>query len=211
MGQFNEYQAVPLEAKDLDKLPEDMKKQAKLAGNMLYLSNDAKKGSPDPEKAAVGDFCGSASRRSGPATVSVMARQVGDTFEPWQSSTNTTVANRLMPGTVVIPPTRMVGEMEGENNDVHAHPPRRWLRVNGFRHRPLVFSPLAVLADVVPLLGDLLRMGVGLFAALIAAVLWLITIAVAWFVYRPMLGIGLCAIAVALVVGLKMLGSKKTT
>ena len=130
-----------------------------------------------------------------------MARQIGDTFEPWQSSTGSTI-ERLMPGTVS--PENMIGAMESENATL------TWiLRGVGFVLMALgiglVFGPLAVLADVLPFLGDLLRMGVGLFAGLVAAALSLLTIAAAWLAYRPLLGVGLIILAVGLVVGLKML------
>ena len=54
-----------------------------------------------------------------------------------------------------------------------------------------------------------LQMGIGLFAAIIAATLSLATIAVAWLAYRPLLGIGLLVVAAGLFVGLKSLGRKK--
>jgi hypothetical protein len=58
-----------------------------------------------------------------------------------------------------------------------------------------VFAPLAVVADVIPFLGDLVRMGTGIVAFLIALPLSLITIAVAWIAYRPVLGISLLVVA----------------
>ncbi len=73
----------------------------------------------------------------------------------------------------------------------------------------LVFAPLAVLADVLPFLGDMLRMGVGLFAGLVAGALSLVTIAVAWLAYRPLLGIGLLVLAVGLIVALRMLTRRR--
>ncbi|MCW5210069.1 hypothetical protein VU10_07890, partial [Desulfobulbus sp. US1] len=65
-----------------------------------------------------------------------------------------------------------------------------------------VFS---VLADVLPFLGSIVEAGTGFIAFLLAGVLSLITIAVAWIVFRPLLGIILLAIAVGLVV---LIGSK---
>jgi hypothetical protein len=59
----------------------------------------------------------------------------------------------------------------------------------------LVFRPIAVLGDVVPLFGSLLGVGVGLFAFLVSATLSLITIAIAWITVRPLLGIAMLVLA----------------
>ena len=58
-----------------------------------------------------------------------------------------------------------------------------------------VFKPLSVLADVLPILGDIVGIGTGLVAGIISIVCSLVTIAIAWVFYRPILGILLLAIA----------------
>ena len=68
----------------------------------------------------------------------------------------------------------------------------------------MVFGPLGVLADVLPFLGSLVRMGTGLLSFLIALPCSLVTIAIAWIVYRPVLGIILLVIAVGSIVLLFM-------
>jgi hypothetical protein len=55
----------------------------------------------------------------------------------------------------------------------------------------LFMNPIAVLADVIPFLGSIVRMGTGLIAFLLAIVVGTITIAVAWFYYRPLYGIAI--------------------
>jgi hypothetical protein len=65
-----------------------------------------------------------------------------------------------------------------------------------------------VLADIIPLLGNLMRMGTTLVAGLIASVLSLVTISIAWIVYRPLLGIVLLVLAVGVVILLKKLAAK---
>ncbi len=64
----------------------------------------------------------------------------------------------------------------------------------------MVFGPLGVLADVLPFLGSLVRMGTGLLSFLIALPCSLVTIAIAWIVYRPVLGIILLVVAVGAIV-----------
>lgn len=62
-----------------------------------------------------------------------------------------------------------------------------------------VLRPLAVLADTVPWLGTVFRLGLGLVAAVVAMALTLLTVAVAWFSYRPLAGVGMVVGAVAVV------------
>ncbi|MCI5137675.1 MAG: hypothetical protein D3922_04495 [Candidatus Electrothrix sp. AR1] len=64
----------------------------------------------------------------------------------------------------------------------------------------MIFKVFSVLADVLPFLGSIVEAGTGFIAFLLAGVLSLITIAVAWIVFRPLLGIILLAIAVGLIV-----------
>ncbi len=63
-----------------------------------------------------------------------------------------------------------------------------------------MFRPLSMLMDVIPFLGDLIGAGVSLVSFLIALPCTLVTIAVAWIYYRPLLGIGLFVVAAALIV-----------
>ena len=59
----------------------------------------------------------------------------------------------------------------------------------------MVFKPLSVLADVLPILGDIVEIGTGIVAFAFALVCSLVTIAVAWIFYRPLLAVVLLAIA----------------
>jgi hypothetical protein len=59
----------------------------------------------------------------------------------------------------------------------------------------MVFRPLSVLGDIVPFIGNIIGIGTGLLAFLIATPCTLVTIAIAWIVYRPVLGILLLAVA----------------
>ena len=61
-----------------------------------------------------------------------------------------------------------------------------------------VFRPLEVLGDVVPFIGSIIGAGAGIVSFLIAAPLSLVTIAVAWIVYRPVVGIILLVVAGAI-------------
>lgn len=63
----------------------------------------------------------------------------------------------------------------------------------------MVFRPLSVLADVLPILGDIVGIGTGFVAGVLAGICGLTTIAIAWIVYRPVLGVALLALVGGLV------------
>ena len=57
---------------------------------------------------------------------------------------------------------------------------------------------------------NVVEFGTGIVAFVLALTVWLLTVAIAWLFYRPVLGIGLIMLAVALIVVLKMkLGKAK--
>ena len=70
----------------------------------------------------------------------------------------------------------------------------------------MFLAPIAVVADVIPPLGSLMRMGTGLVAFLLAVLVGATTIAVAWFYYRPLMSLGILAIGVVVAGGLIMIG-----
>lgn len=73
----------------------------------------------------------------------------------------------------------------------------------------MILRPLSVVADVLPFVGNLVEKGTRLIAFVAACLVSLVTIAMGWIFYRPLLGIGLLVVAVCLVVWLVMLGRKR--
>lgn len=73
------------------------------------------------------------------------------------------------------------------------------LLVAAFR---LLLGPLAALARLIPFVGGATRFGVLVVAALLASVTALVTIALAWLAFRPLVAAGLLALAVTGVVAL---------
>lgn len=125
--------------------------------------------------------------------VSVMAKQKGETFEPFVTQQDTQL-NMLSMGNVS--PEIMIKQAEAANAQL------TWiLRGIGsgmmFLGFVFILKPLSVLADVIPFLGSLVGAGTGFVAFLLAAFGSLTTIAIAWIFYRPLLGIALLAIAAA--------------
>jgi len=147
----------------------------------------------DPSNPAIGDVRISFSEvKSG--TYSLVAQQKGDSFQAYPMNNDTILD--IESGTKS--KDEMFGKMESDNNMM------TWiLRLVGFVLMWIglaaLAGPFTVFLDVIPFLGDLAGLGVGLFAFFIAAILSLTTIAVGWIVYRPLLGILLLAAAGGLV------------
>lgn len=66
----------------------------------------------------------------------------------------------------------------------------------------MIMEPLGVIADVIPFLGDIARLGTGLAAFLFTIIAGTTTIAIAWFYYRPVLALCVLAGGIALTVAL---------
>lgn len=73
----------------------------------------------------------------------------------------------------------------------------------------MLLAPLGVLADVVPFIGSIVRMGTGLIAGALGLTLGLVVIAVAWLAFRPIVAIVLLLVAGAAVAGVIMLRRQK--
>ena len=126
-----------------------------------------------------------------PHDISLIAKQHGDTFVDYTAK-NGKKLNYLHEG---IADAAAMFETARSNNAIFT-----WLvRLAGFLLMyfglSAVFKPLSVLADVLPILGDIVGIGTGLVAGLIAIICTLATIAVAWLFYRPVLGVALLAVA----------------
>nr|MCR5220824.1 TMEM43 family protein [bacterium] len=122
----------------------------------------------------------------------------GDTFQKFLAS-NGTSFHKLSMGTVDM------GTMFQSAKD--ANTTMTWiLRVVGIMlviaALKMILAPLAVLASVVPFIGNLVGMGTGLVATILGVAWSCVVIAVAWIRFRPLLGgilLGVAALLVALV------------
>ena len=131
-----------------------------------------------------------------PAAVSIVAQQAGSSFSPYQTEAGGTVS--LLEQSIVSAEA-MFQSAQRSNTYL------TWgLRLVGFLVMffglALVFAPIAVFGDVVPIVGRLLAAGTGIFSALVAGFFSIGTIAIAWIAYRPLLGIVLGALAIGAVV-----------
>lgn len=132
--------------------------------------------------------------------VSVLAAQQGATFGDWRTPSDRVLEQNLDAGTVSA--DGMIQSLELGNTFF------TWLlRVAGwllmFIGLTLVFKPLVVVADVVPFIGSMVGAGTGFIAFVLSAPLSLLTIALGWIFYRPLVGIALLLVGagVGVVVG----------
>lgn len=186
----------PLRISHETPLPEALKETGQVYGEGFYFGQD-------PTNAQVGDVRVTFSMVK-PITVSVIAKQVGNTFEPYVAKASGSI-ELLQTGTHSA--DAMIQAAQASNTML------TWLvRLGGFIGMmiglTMLFKPLSVIADVVPIVGTIVGAGTGIIAFLIAAPASLITIGIAWLFYRPLLGIALIALAVGLTVVLK--GKLKT-
>ena len=73
----------------------------------------------------------------------------------------------------------------------------------------LILNPLVVVADVVPFIGSILSAGAGIVSLVLTAIVAPVVIAVAWFVYRPLVSAVVLAIGLALAYGVKRWASQR--
>jgi hypothetical protein len=127
-----------------------------------------------------------------PAAVSVIAKQTAGGFEPFGTKAGGTI-EMLETGTV------SAGAMftaAHQTNKIMT-----WaLRLLGFVLMTigfnLLFRPLSVLADLVPMFGSIVGVGTGFVAFLLSLPLSLLVISISWIFYRPLVGIPLVILAV---------------
>jgi hypothetical protein len=197
IGKLNEAENLPLEASATESLSPELKEKMKVADGRYYMG-------ADPKVPALGDVRISYQVVK-PAAVSLAAVQTGDTFAAYQAKAGDSIL-------LVQTGTHTAAEMFQKAQDENAM--MTWiLRVVGFIVMFLgifmVFRPIAVFADVVPLFGTFLGAGIGLFAFLGAAALSFLTIAIAWVFVRPVLGISMLVIAIGALFWLLKVGQKK--
>lgn len=140
-----------------------------------------------------------------PGPVSLVAAQNGNSFSAYKTKAGDSLA-MIAAGRVSA--QKMFEDALSENALL------TWfLRLGGFVLLwvgfSLLFAPLSVLADVVPLFGKLVGAATGLIAFLLALALALTVIALAWLFFRPLLGITLLVLAVvAAIFGFRAFGKK---
>ena len=165
--------------------------------NTIYLGGN-------PNSPRVGDLRVSFTETP-PADISIVARVIGSTFEQFVASNGYTFS-RIDMGTVS--PETMFEDAKTANT-VMAWALRAVGTILVIAGLSLVFSPLSVIADFIPLLGTIVGAGTGLVAFLLGLAWSLLLIAIAWIRFRPLLAGGLIAAVVAILALLYMKGRGK--
>lgn len=170
---------------DLARLPADLKKGTKIQNGAFYIGQN-------PQEPKIGDVRVTFEIVK-PGTFSILAAQIGETFEPYQTKAGKPI-ELIEEGTVSA--EKMFKDAAAASKMI------TWLlRVLGFLFMAFGFmaimKPLSVLGSVIPFIGNIIGMGTGLIAFALAGTISFLVIAIAWVFVRPLLGILMLALAIA--------------
>lgn len=195
--QIDAFEALPVDPATLPAPSRFGRPAHPMAEGGVYLG-------ADPQRPAIGDL--RIRWAQVPAVeVSVLAAQRGEGFGDWDAPTGRRLEQNLEVGRVAA--ADMFGHLEASNEIL------TWaLRFVGwllcFLGLLLVFRPLVAVADLLPFAGSLVGAGTFLVSFALSVPLSLVTVAIGWIAYRPLLGIGLLAGAALVLAGVGFLAVK---
>lgn len=128
-----------------------------------------------------------------PQTVTIIAQQVGNTFQPYIAPAGGSV---ILLGMGMQSPQQLIHQTEVENQ-MFTWVLRLISLIVMIIGVSLILKPLSVLADVLPFLGNIVGAATGFVAFLIGLILWALATAIAWFAVRPLGAIGLIILVIA--------------
>ena len=139
------------------------------------------------------------------AEATVVARQTGAGFSAFTTSNGRSI-EILRDGTIA--PAQVFDDAQSGNTTL------TWIvRVGGILLLAfgfgLILGPLSVVADVIPFVGALVGGASSMVALAAAALVGSVTIAVAWFAYRPLLAAGLIAAGFVAAFALRRLAGRR--
>lgn len=197
-SQLGGWQALPVTEKNLDAAEPEVYSTFQVTDGRFFRGNAA-----NPQIGALRVSFQSIA----PQTVTAVGLQRGGTLETYKARNGT--INLLAMGTVAA--EDMFAAAEAENKII------TWIiRFAGFAMMwiglSLVLGPLSVLASVIPFLGNLLGAGTAFVSFVFALVLTFVTAAIAWIVFRPIIGLALLAVAAFFLFGgMKWLRSRASS
>jgi hypothetical protein len=198
IGKIPGDDAVAATEDQLSKVSEDLQSKLKVESERFYLGED-------PARPEIGDEKISFTVLR-PGTVSVVAAQTKHGFAPYLT-TNGHEIELVESGSMSAP--QMFAHAQAANRTM------TWiLRGVGFVAMfiggLLALGPISAFAHILPFLGSLVEIGFAIVAFFGAAIVSMLVIAVAWIVYRPLLGGILIVAAIGCIALLKRLHSKRT-
>jgi hypothetical protein len=196
IGKVDGDEGLEATTDQLSQVSEKFQSKLKVEGNQFYLGADSANPEIGDEKISFGVLR--------PGTLSVVAAQTKQSFTPYITTNEREI--ELVE----------LGNHSAAQMFAHAQAANRtltWiLRAVGFGAMffggLLVLGPISAMARILPFLGSLVEMGFAIVSFFFSAIVSLLVIAVAWIVYRPVLGIALIVLAIACIVMLKRLHTK---
>lgn len=179
---FGASQKLPFPDDRAAALERRLRKPVRVVDGVLYIAND-------PERPVIGDVRITFSEVP-LQEASVIARQSAIGLGPYQTHAGGTV-ELIEPGRV---PSAAMFKSAQQANDTMSWLIRGAGCVLMFFGFCLILGPLGVLGDLIPIVGDVVRAGVGLVGFLFTVVVAPLIIAVAWLWYRPIVAISLVVV-----------------
>ena len=138
-------------------------------------------------------------------TVSVLGKQTGSKIGSYTTKKNSSIS-RLESGEKTA--DELINNIESGNKF------SKWLmRILGAilvcLGMSMVLSPLTTLIGYIPFLGKIVNGAIGVVSTTVGLAISLITVTIAWLVYRPIIGIALIVVSVGLIILAKKYVSKK--
>ncbi len=196
IGQLTAFDKLPVQESMVAQMTATARARTRVSDSMFYLGSD-------PSSPQVGDLRISFQSIK-PQAASVVARQSAGGFAAYQAKAGDSI---LLVELGAKDAQAMFKTAKDANSTL------TWiLRLVGWLLMTiglgLILRPIAVIADFIPFAGSLATFGAFLFSALVSTALSFVTIAVAWVVVRPLVGIAMfvaagLGVALTVIVGLK--------
>lgn len=172
--------SVDLSKADMVALQAKFNKPAHADGESIYIGDN----STSPK---IGDLRISMTVVPPQKTVSIIAQQSDSTLQPFMAHAGQAV---ILIEMGQVSPQQMIHNAEVQNEEL------TWLLrlvtlvmlIFGFG---LILNPIVILSDVVPFFGSLVSIGTLFIAFICGLSLWTISIAIAWFAFRPLFAVGI--------------------
>jgi len=178
----------------VEDLPEPVADIVKPHNKSLYIGEN-------PGTPAIGDTR-ITWKQTPPTEVSVISQQTGETFQPYQ----TQAGDALDMLRVGKHSSEEMFKLALADNVVLTWILRGLGLLMMLIGLALIMRPMAVVADIIPFIGDLVGAGTVMVAGLGAVAGTRLTIGIAWIFYRPLIGAPLVAVTIGLLVFLFMRG-----